>query len=47
VLLTAKAQEEDVQKGYEAGADAYVRKPFSAATLTAEIERLLGQAGGR
>ena len=37
LLLTAKAQESDVRRGFEAGADAYVRKPFSPAELSAKV----------
>jgi DNA-binding response OmpR family regulator len=45
LLLTAKAQESDVRRGYEAGADAYVRKPFSPAELSKRVRELLdGQA---
>jgi DNA-binding response OmpR family regulator len=40
LLLTAKAQESDVRRGYEAGADAYVRKPFSPAELSARVREL-------
>jgi DNA-binding response OmpR family regulator len=47
LLLTAKAQEADVRRGFDAGADAYVRKPFSPAKLSAKIDELLkGQASG-
>jgi len=42
LLLTAKAQESDVRRGYEVGADAYVKKPFSPAELSACVSRLLG-----
>lgn len=42
LLLTAKAQESDVRRGYDAGADAYVRKPFSPAELSARVRELLG-----
>lgn len=41
VLLTAKAQESDVRRGYDAGADAYVRKPFSPADLSARVRELV------
>ena len=41
LLLTAKAQESDVRRGYEAGADAYVRKPFSPAELSKRVSELL------
>ncbi|MGZ8715567.1 MAG: response regulator transcription factor [Gaiellaceae bacterium] len=40
LLLTAKAQESDVQRGLEAGADAYVRKPFSPSDLSARVREL-------
>ena len=40
LLLTAKAQESDVRRGYEAGADAYVNKPFSPAELAELVKSL-------
>ena len=48
LLLTAKAQESDVRHGYESGADAYVKKPFSPAELSTRVRALLdaGQLGG-
>jgi DNA-binding response OmpR family regulator len=44
LLLTAKAQESDVRRGYESGADAYVKKPFSPAELSTRVQALLEQA---
>jgi DNA-binding response OmpR family regulator len=41
LLLTAKAQESDVRRGYDAGADAYVRKPFSPGDLSARVRELI------
>lgn len=41
VLLTAKAQESDVRRGYTSGADLYVRKPFSPAELSARVRALV------
>lgn len=41
VLLTAKGRDIDVQKGLEAGADAYVTKPFSNHQLLQIIRDLL------
>jgi DNA-binding response OmpR family regulator len=41
LLLTAKAQESDVRRGYDTGADAYVKKPFSPADLSARVRELL------
>jgi DNA-binding response OmpR family regulator len=40
LLLTAKAQESDLRRGYEAGGDAYVPKPFSPAELSARVREL-------
>ncbi len=45
LLLTAKAQESDVRRGYEVGADAYVKKPFSPAELSARVAELLADYG--
>jgi two-component system response regulator MtrA len=42
MLLTARAQHADLEQGYEAGADAYVTKPFALDQLNREVERLLG-----
>ncbi|HZR96358.1 MAG TPA: response regulator [Gaiellaceae bacterium] len=42
LLLTAKAQESDVRRGFDSGADAYVKKPFSPAELSARVRELLG-----
>jgi DNA-binding response OmpR family regulator len=41
LLLTAKAQESDVRRGYDTGADAYVKKPFSPAELSTKVRELL------
>jgi len=47
VLLTAKAQESDVRRGYAAGADLYVRKPFSPAELSQRVRELLDGGSGK
>ncbi len=41
VILTASAEEEDVERGYSLGANAYVRKPVEFAEF-AEVARTLG-----
>ncbi len=43
ILLTARAQEEDVQAGFESGADDYLRKPFSPRELSARVQAILGR----
>jgi len=45
VMLTAKGLEEDVLRGFDAGADDYVTKPFSVAQLVARVQALLRRAG--
>jgi two-component system phosphate regulon response regulator PhoB len=44
ILLTAKAQEADVQRGFAAGADDYVSKPFSPRELVSRVQALLARA---
>ncbi|PLX70589.1 MAG: response regulator [Denitrovibrio sp.] len=39
ILLTAMADSEDVKKGHEAGADAYLTKPFSPKELIDIIKK--------
>ena len=41
ILLTARAQEADVASGFEAGADDYVKKPFSPKELQLRVQALL------
>jgi DNA-binding response OmpR family regulator len=43
ILLTAKAQDADVQEGFVAGADDYIRKPFSPRELSARVQAILGR----
>lgn len=41
ILLTARCQESDRAEGYNAGADAYLTKPFSLSVLLSRIKNLL------
>ena len=41
ILLTAHAEDENQLRGLEAGADAYVSKPFDPAELQARVENLI------
>jgi DNA-binding response OmpR family regulator len=43
ILLTARAQDADVQQGFELGADDYIRKPFSPDELRARVQSILGR----
>jgi DNA-binding response OmpR family regulator len=43
ILLTARAQEGDVQVGFGAGADDYVVKPFSPKELVSRVEAVLAR----
>jgi DNA-binding response OmpR family regulator len=43
ILLTARAQDADVAQGFEAGADDYIRKPFSPQELSARVHAILGR----
>jgi len=42
ILLSARVQEGDVARGFEAGADAYLAKPFKAQDLVTKVQELLG-----
>jgi len=44
ILLTAKAQESDMQAGLAAGADDYALKPFSPRELVARVRAALDRA---
>jgi two-component system, OmpR family, alkaline phosphatase synthesis response regulator PhoP len=43
IFLSAKSRQEDVQKGMEMGADAYLTKPFSTKRLMQVIGELLSE----
>jgi len=43
IMLTARAQESDIEQGFEAGADDYVVKPFSPRELAVRVAAVLGE----
>jgi DNA-binding response OmpR family regulator len=43
IMLTARAQDTDVQGGFDAGANDYLRKPFSPKELRTRVEALLAR----
>ncbi len=45
VMLTARSDEPEVLRGFSAGADDYVSKPFSFAQLVARVGAILDRAG--
>lgn len=42
VLITARAQDDDISRGHELGVDAYVTKPFDPAELIRVVRELAG-----
>lgn len=44
IMLTAKSRETDVLRGFDAGADDYITKPFSSKELLARVRALLKRA---
>jgi len=43
ILRTARTQEADIQRGFDAGADDYIRKPFSPQELRSRVQAILGR----
>ncbi|MEL6561218.1 MAG: response regulator [Bacteroidota bacterium] len=41
VFLSAKIKKEEIQAGYDAGADLYITKPFSTRKIVEEVKNLL------
>jgi two-component system, OmpR family, alkaline phosphatase synthesis response regulator PhoP len=46
IMLTAKAQDADVFRGWSSGVDAYLTKPFNPQELLAFVKRVLEAAKG-
>ena len=44
VIVSTEGRDEDVQRGLDAGAREYLRKPFQVPALLATVRRLLGDA---
>jgi len=47
LLLTSRAQETDIDQGFEAGANDYMVKPFRARELVSRVDSLLAQSRRR
>lgn len=43
ILLTTRAQDTDVDRGFHSGADDYLRKPFSPQELSTRVQAILGR----
>jgi two-component system, OmpR family, response regulator MtrA len=44
ILLTARAQESDIETGFDSGADDYITKPFSPRELASRVQALLARS---
>ena len=47
IMLSAKAQEEDIQKGIDVGVDEYITKPFSPEQLVGVVGDYLSRVPGK
>jgi CheY-like chemotaxis protein len=45
IFLSAKGQDEEIQSGLDAGATAYILKPFSPEDLARRVNEILQQSG--
>lgn len=45
IFLSAKGQDEEIQSGLEAGATAYILKPFSPEELSRRVNEIIQQSG--
>lgn len=43
ILLTARVQDQDIARGFDAGADDYLKKPFSPEELRSRVQAVLGR----
>ena len=43
ILLTARVQDVDITRGFDAGADDYIKKPFSPQELRVRVQAVLGR----
>lgn len=41
VMLSARAQKDDIKKGFQSGADEYITKPFDVFQLIDRLDRIL------
>lgn len=46
ILLTARAQELDIEQGFEVGAVDYITKPFSPREFSSRVAAVLARSGG-
>jgi DNA-binding response OmpR family regulator len=47
ILLTAKADEAEVERGFAIGVDDYIVKPFSPREMLSRVQAVLARAGAR
>ena len=47
ILLTAKAEESEVEQGFAIGVDDYIVKPFSPREMLSRVQAVLARAGAR
>jgi len=46
IMLTAKAQDADIFRGWQSGVDCYLTKPFNPMELLTFVKRIFDQMGG-